>query len=90
MNWVPLFPHEIRRPMNRFIEDLDTAWRELLETTRTLTEVVHAEVDAVNAMARGDLTVPLDVSSKDEIGHMAQALTTAQRALRDTLEQVAR
>jgi methyl-accepting chemotaxis protein len=41
-------------------------------------------------MARGDLTVPLDVKSKDEIGLMAQALTTAQRALRDTLEQVAR
>lgn len=87
---MPLFPHEIRRPMNRFIEDLDTAWRELLETTRTLTEVVHAEVDAVNAMVRGGLTVPVDVNSKDEIGHMAQALTTAQRALRDTLEQVAR
>lgn len=131
-------PQSMEQAYTLLSEDLDAAWLELLETTRTLTEVVHAEVDAVNAsgeavgdlaqvavvlsvvlaigvavvlatvtvrsivrplhesvvslnaMARGDLTVPLDVNSKDEIGHMAQALTTAQRALRDTLEQVAR
>ena len=43
---------------------------------------------ALEAMARGDLTVRADVHSADEIGRMAASLTTAQDALRATLTGV--
>ncbi|QTE29891.1 methyl-accepting chemotaxis protein [Pengzhenrongella sicca] len=44
---------------------------------------------ALMAMARGDLTVRADVSSRDEIGQMARELSVAQDALRSTLSGVA-
>ncbi|HEY0217188.1 MAG TPA: methyl-accepting chemotaxis protein, partial [Cellulomonas sp.] len=40
------------------------------------------------AMADGDLTVVAEASSRDEIGDMAQALTSAQVSLRDTISTV--
>ncbi len=48
-----------------------------------------AEVQrALDALAHGDLTVTPDVRSRDELGRMATALTSAQGSLRSTLAQV--
>ncbi len=44
---------------------------------------------AADAMATGDLTVQIDVSATDEVGQMAQSLTTAQGALRELVASVA-
>ncbi|GHS87693.1 hypothetical protein AGMMS50218_10110 [Actinomycetota bacterium] len=43
---------------------------------------------ALGAMADGDLTVPALVSSSDELGEMARALTTAQTSLRGAIAGV--
>ncbi len=43
---------------------------------------------ALEALAEGDLTATVPVSSTDEVGRMAQALRTAQTALRDALRAV--
>ncbi|GEA90171.1 methyl-accepting chemotaxis protein [Cellulomonas cellasea] len=44
------------------------------------------EVQAsLEAMARGDFTVPAPVRSRDELGRMAEALGVAQAAVRETL-----
>ncbi|RYV51581.1 methyl-accepting chemotaxis protein [Pengzhenrongella frigida] len=43
---------------------------------------------SLDALASGDLTVPADVTSRDEIGQMAQALAAAQRSLRSMLTGV--
>jgi methyl-accepting chemotaxis protein len=40
------------------------------------------------ALARGDLTVRAEVDSTDEIGQMAQALTTAQTSLRELMSEI--
>jgi len=46
-------------------------------------------VDALDAVAGGDLTVTLDVDTKDEVGRMAVALNQAVRRLSKTLSEVA-
>ena len=47
----------------------------------------HA-VNALEAVAAGDLTANLEVDTRDEIGRMAKALNNALDMLRTTLEQV--
>ncbi|NKX92963.1 methyl-accepting chemotaxis protein [Sanguibacter hominis ATCC BAA-789] len=44
--------------------------------------------DALQSLATGDLTSTVEITSKDEIGQMAAALTTAQRNLTATLSGV--
>jgi methyl-accepting chemotaxis protein len=46
-------------------------------------------VDTLDAVAGGDLTVTLDVDTKDEVGRMAVALNQAVRKLSKTLSEVA-
>lgn len=46
-------------------------------------------VAALELVAGGDLTVSLDVHTKDEVGQMATALNTALEKLRSTLREVA-
>jgi methyl-accepting chemotaxis protein len=43
---------------------------------------------SLEAMAKGDLTLTANVTSKDEIGDMAHALATAQASLRETMAEV--
>ncbi len=45
-------------------------------------------VDALEKVAAGDLTVSLDLDTKDEVGRMATALNNAVEKLRSTLEEV--
>ena len=45
-------------------------------------------VGALERVAEGDLTVSLDVNTKDEVGRMATALNNALEKLRSTLEEV--
>ena len=52
---------------------------------RSIVRPLKKCVVALKAMAGGDLTVPADVASRDEVGQLAQALTTAQASLRATL-----
>ncbi|MCG2799645.1 MAG: methyl-accepting chemotaxis protein [Cellulomonas sp.] len=51
---------------------------------RQIVEVQHA----LDALAKGDLTVTADVTSTDEMGRMARSLTVAQGSLRETLQEV--
>jgi methyl-accepting chemotaxis protein len=46
-------------------------------------------VSTLEKVADGDLTVTLDVGTKDEVGHMAEALNRAVERLNSTLQQVA-
>lgn len=48
----------------------------------------HAVQRSLVALAQGDLTVPANVRSRDEVGDMANALTAAQESLRATMEAV--
>ncbi|MDO8106098.1 methyl-accepting chemotaxis protein [Isoptericola sp. b441] len=59
-----------------------------LLTARSIRRAVAVVKGSLDAMARGDLTVQADLASRDEIGQMAQALTSAQRALRAALTGV--
>ncbi len=43
---------------------------------------------SLEAMADGDFTVPAEVKSRDELGAMADALSTAQRSVSSTLAEV--
>ena len=43
---------------------------------------------SIDALAEGDLTMTADVTSSDEIGDMAAALSTAQTSLRTTMSEV--
>jgi methyl-accepting chemotaxis protein len=56
---------------------------------RETTLAVGALKRSLDAMAEGDLTVPAQARSRDEIGAMAHALTTAQEQLRAMLAKVA-
>jgi methyl-accepting chemotaxis protein len=46
-------------------------------------------VDALTRMAAGDLTISMDVHTRDEVGQMATALNEAAEKLRATLQEVA-
>ncbi|WP_407341600.1 methyl-accepting chemotaxis protein [Pengzhenrongella phosphoraccumulans] len=56
--------------------------------TRRMLGSIAVVRTALEAMARGDLTVAAEVGSRDEIGQMADALAEAQRSLRATLTEV--
>ena len=56
--------------------------------TRRITRGLRAVSTTLDAMADGDLTVPTDVQSGDELGQMARALSTAQTSLRSTMAGV--
>ncbi|WP_088290619.1 methyl-accepting chemotaxis protein [Kineosporia sp. A_224] len=43
---------------------------------------------AIDGLADGDLTVPVDVDSRDEVGQMAASLTVAQAALRESMTTI--
>ena len=55
---------------------------------RRIGRAAHKVSAALEAMAQGDLTVAAPVLSRDEIGDMAAALATAQKALRETMAEV--
>ncbi|ACZ23132.1 methyl-accepting chemotaxis protein [Sanguibacter keddieii DSM 10542] len=55
---------------------------------RGLLRTVSGVQTSLQAMAEGDLTVEATATSADEIGTMAQALTTAQQNLRTTIGAV--
>ena len=56
----------------------------VISITRPLLRVRRS----LDAMATGDLTVPADVQSKDEVGEMARALDIAQASVRDVITSV--
>jgi methyl-accepting chemotaxis protein len=60
------------------------AWFVVISITRPLLRVRRS----LDAMATGDLTVPADVTSKDEVGQMARALDTAQASVREVITSV--
>jgi len=49
--------------------------------TRSTTHSVRSAVDAAKALARGDLTHPIDVSSRDELGQLLGALRESMATL---------
>ena len=57
-------------------------------TTRSIVHPLRRCVVALRSTADGDLTVTADVSSRDEVGQLAQALTTAQDSMLGTLTGV--
>jgi len=59
-----------------------------LVLSRKVLRGVTAVDRSLKALADGDLTVPADVSSRDEMGDMARSLHTAQDALRALVGEV--
>ncbi|GIJ48688.1 hypothetical protein Val02_55740 [Virgisporangium aliadipatigenens] len=57
----------------------------VLSITRPLSRINST----LRAMAGGDLTVPIDVRSKDDVGEMARTLEEAQRGMRGAIGSVA-
>lgn len=57
---------------------------------RSITVPLSKAVVALGHMADGDMTVSIDVDTRDEIGTMAKALNSAIQKLGDTLVEVAR
>ncbi|BBD08030.1 methyl-accepting chemotaxis protein [Desulfovibrio ferrophilus] len=57
-------------------------------TTRSITHPVNKGVSFAENMAEGDFTSRLDVDSKDEVGHLAQALNTMADRLTDVVQGV--
>ncbi len=57
--------------------------------TRSVTRPVARVREALEALARADLTVVPDVTTRDELGDMARSLRTAQEQLRTTVMGVA-
>lgn len=57
---------------------------------RSITRPLRKTVDVLERVARGDLTVSLDVDSDDEIGQMAKALNRTVAGLGDTMLDLAR
>ncbi|MBU4214378.1 MAG: methyl-accepting chemotaxis protein, partial [Actinobacteria bacterium] len=56
--------------------------------TRRITRALHGVELTLTAMADGDLTTPVTVTTRDEAGRMAAALGRMQDSLRATLGQV--
>jgi len=55
---------------------------------RQIAAPLKRAVDVLRQVALGDLTVTLDVESRDEVGKMADALNEALENLRSTMQQV--
>ncbi|MGY1824710.1 methyl-accepting chemotaxis protein [Geodermatophilus sp. SYSU D00079] len=60
-----------------------------LVVVRQIVATVRSVQRSVDALAAGDLTVTPEVTSRDELGRMAQSLATAQGTLREVLASVA-
>jgi len=56
---------------------------------RSITLPLNKAVAALELLANGDLTVTVEVHTKDEVGQMATVLNTALEKLRTTLQEVA-
>jgi methyl-accepting chemotaxis protein len=57
--------------------------------SRSITRPVGHVRDALRALADRDLTAPVDVNSRDEIGQMSDALRQAQQSLREAMHSLA-
>ncbi|WP_189329875.1 methyl-accepting chemotaxis protein [Actinoplanes ianthinogenes] len=57
--------------------------------TRSITRPVGRVRDALRALAARDLTAPVEVHSRDEIGQMSDDLKLAQQALRESMRSLA-
>jgi methyl-accepting chemotaxis protein len=57
--------------------------------SRSITRPVGHVRDALRALAGRDLTAPVDVHSRDEIGQMSEALRQAQDSLREAMRGLA-
>ncbi|MFZ5563240.1 MAG: HAMP domain-containing methyl-accepting chemotaxis protein [Thermodesulfobacteriota bacterium] len=57
-------------------------------TTRNITRPLQSAVDALNTLARGDLTVSWTIDQKDEIGMLAEAMRNMVAKLKDVVAQV--
>ncbi|WP_034623683.1 methyl-accepting chemotaxis protein, partial [Cellulomonas sp. URHE0023] len=57
-------------------------------TTRKLSSSVRGVQKSLEALAEGDLTVEVEVTSYDEVGRMSASLNTARESLRRTLAGV--
>jgi methyl-accepting chemotaxis protein len=68
---------------------LVTALAVTVLVSRSLTGPIRLVVQALAALAAGDLTKTVEVKSKDEIGEMITALNTMTANLRNTLKEVA-
>jgi methyl-accepting chemotaxis protein len=55
---------------------------------RSVTEPLQQVRRSLQAMARGDLTVKAEVTSRDEVGTMARALDEAQNGVRNVIDSV--
>lgn len=56
--------------------------------SRSISKGARAAVRTVTAMGEGDLTVPVVITSRDEMGDIAAGLTKAQEALRGMMADV--
>jgi methyl-accepting chemotaxis protein len=56
--------------------------------TRSITVPLRAAVDSVETVARGDLTRPIVVSTRDEVGQLLAALQTMQDSLKSLIGEV--
>ncbi|GAB3764523.1 methyl-accepting chemotaxis protein [Ramlibacter monticola] len=56
---------------------------------RSITVPLRQALDAVQAVARGDLTRPIAAASNDEVGQLLAALATMQASLKDLVGEVA-
>ncbi|MEJ8835451.1 methyl-accepting chemotaxis protein [Ramlibacter sp. AN1133] len=60
----------------------------ILLLTRSITRPLREAVDSIEAVARGDLTRPIRVTSRDEVGQLLAALDTMQRSLKALVGEV--
>ena len=56
--------------------------------TRSITRPLRHVVEVLNTIARGDLTVSLDIDQKDEIGRLAEAMQNMAFRLNEVVTQV--
>jgi methyl-accepting chemotaxis protein len=60
----------------------------ILLLTRSITGPLREAVASVEAVARGDLTQPIEVRSRDEVGQLLAALDAMQRSLKALVGEV--